>query len=149
MGRFFQDEWVKHLYALADKWAINTVSIESVVFSNTLSRTIRDVYFPKYRPIILREFYPGNQTSKYERVELALYPLLHTDMFHMAESCKMNRALKGQFDGFGKDTVKDDGPDTIHMVAKVAQPVQASSKVVKFKKPGMRVNRRYGGVQYG
>lgn len=149
MGRYFQDEWVDHMYNLCQKWSINTVSIESVVFANTLSRTIRDVYFEKYWPLVMRDWNPGTTTSKYERIESALYPLIHTGMFHMSASCQMNRALKGQFDGFGKETVKDDGPDTIHMVAKIALPVQASTKGRKFKKPNMRVNHRYGGVKYG
>lgn len=147
MGKFFQDEWVKYLYEMCDRWRINSATIESVVFSNTLQRTIRDVYFKQYRPLVLRDWYPGNQTSKYDRIEASLYPLLHSDMFHMAESCKMNRALKGQFDGFGKSTVHDDGPDNLQMLSKVAIP-QKANNVVNLVQPKMRVNSRHGGVSY-
>lgn len=148
MKKFMEDQWVEKMYLLADKWGLNSASIESVVFSNTLSRTIREVYFSKYRPLVLRDWYPGNQQSKQERIELTLYPLIHSGMFHITSSCKSNTTLKGQFDGFGKQTVKDDGPDVLQMTAKVALPVKPS-KLVKFRKPKMTIDKRRGGIQYG
>ena len=146
-GKFLPDEWVKHMYALCDKWHLNSATIESVVFSNTLHRMIRDTYFEKYRPLVLREFYPGNQQSKWDRIEESLYPLIHNGMFHCTSSCQNDRVMKSQFMGFGKETVKDDIPDVIQALSKVAIHIKPS-KVAKFRKPRHVVNRRFGGYNY-
>ena len=123
-------------------------TIESVVFSNTLHKMIREVYFSQYRPLVLREWSPGTTQSKWDRIEQTLYPLLHSEMFHMSSSQQSNRVLKSQFDGFGKETIKDDGPDVLQMLAKVAVNVQPN-KIVKFRKPKQHIDRRYGGISYG
>ena len=144
LWRLPADKWIKEMYGLMDKWHLRAAHIETVAFFVTVKDTIKQ-YFQTFYPISLRDYKPGNQATKKERIETGLEPLLSNGMLYMTTWCASNNELVDQFNFFPAETVKDDGVDTVEMLNEICKPTRPNSKLLNNQVPFF--NRKYGGIR--
>jgi predicted phage terminase large subunit-like protein len=136
------DKWIREMYKLLDKWHLKSVYLETISFAAILKDTIKR-YFTEFYPISVRDYKPTQKSSKKERIESGLEPLLTNQMLFMTTWCKSNTELVDQFNFFPAETVHDDGVDAVQMLNEVCKPtLQMSDKQRIVTK---QHNKKYGG----
>jgi hypothetical protein len=156
---FIVDFWMKKcspttyidkMYEFMDKWRLSIANVEMVGGFKVLETTIRNLWMhkpDKYRPIAIKPYDPGNQQSKYERIEVTLSPIVSNGLLHMPLYCSRNSQLRRQFQFLGNDSAKDDGVDGIAILQEVA--IEAKRKHVERDMQREEYNAGpYGGVVY-
>lgn len=143
MGRWQIHQWVKVMFALLDKWALDVVHVETVAFQKTLIQTIRG-FFTEYRPIAVVEYKPGN-VKKEVRIEQTLQPLFENFMVFMSNYMGADTNLQDQITYFPRKTMKDDGVDVISMVKEISKPAQKPKEGNTKRVSASKWNKRYGG----
>lgn len=136
------DKWVKEMFKLLSKWNIKSIHLETVGFFVTMKNTIRDK-FKEFYPIGIRDYRPSQKSTKKERIESGLEPLMSNGMLYMMGWCKQNTELVDQFNFFPSETVHDDGVDAVQMLNEVTKPTRPTDS--KSKVVGKNPNRKYGG----
>jgi predicted phage terminase large subunit-like protein len=138
------DKWVREMYSLLDKWHLKGIHLETVGWFVTMKDSIKK-YFGEYYPISIRDYKPTSKTSKKERIEAGLEPLMTNGMLYMTSWCMTSQEVQDQFNFFPAETVHDDAPDVVQQLNEVSiktvplKKQQESNKVIKY-------NTRYGGV---
>jgi hypothetical protein len=150
MKRCDVNEYLDKLYEFVDKWKLFDSVIEMVGGFKVLDTTIRNMWLmdpDKYKPIAIHPYDPGNQQSKYQRIETTLSPIVGNGLLHMPLYCSRNKDLQRQFTLLGKETVKDDGVDVISILEQMAFRFTRSSS--QGHKASTNVTRGpFGGVSY-
>lgn len=138
-------KWIKEMYALLTKWDLKGIHLETVGFANELKQTIRSQFNNDgYFPISIRDYKPSNKTSKKERIESGLEPLLSNSMLYLSTYLGGLTALVDQFNFFPAETEKDDGLDGIQILNEVSIKTKKGEKVVPISK---YVNKKWGGMR--
>lgn len=141
MGRWKSTFILKYLFELADKWKLRAVTIESVGGFKHLVEFIR-ASFDKYRPIGIIEFQPKG--DKVTRISNALEPLVANSMIYMnIDVLRYSQEARDQINFFPRETMHDDFPDALAILAEIARPIKART-VNQYKN---HINTRYGGVR--
>jgi predicted phage terminase large subunit-like protein len=136
------DKWIREMYKLLDKWHLKSIYLETISFAAILKDTMRR-YFTEFYPISIRDYKPTQKSSKKERIESGLEPLMTNSMLYMTTWCKSNTELVDQFNFFPAETVHDDGVDAVQMLNEVCKPtLQMSDKQKTITK---HTNAKYGG----
>lgn len=141
MGRWKSAIILKHIFELANKWKLRAITLESVGGFKHLVEFIR-ASFHLYRPIGIIEYKP--QGDKIIRISNALEPLFANGMLYVNNDVlRYSQEARDQINFFPRDTMHDDFPDVLAILAEIAKPVKARtvSNYEKYK------NVRYGGLR--
>lgn len=136
------DNWIKKMYDYLIKWNLRAVHLETVAFAVELKNTIRNK-FGEYFPISIRDYKPSTKTSKKERIETGLEPLINNGMLLLCNHAFQNIEACDQFNFFPSETVKDDLPDVIQQLNEVSKKtLKVTNKVTNISD---YANSRWGG----
>ncbi len=143
MGRFRPAEAMKEIWRLADKWLINSVTVENSAGFASYSLMLKD-NFKYYRPLNVQEYKPmtgQNAIKKSERMNMALQPRFSNNMIHMARPIRNNKNVIEQLQFFGRKGIHDDFPDAMTILCEThrAPAVGAFNRVTQH-------NTRWGGM---
>jgi predicted phage terminase large subunit-like protein len=142
--RLTSDKWIKEMYDLLDKWNLKTLHLETVGFAEELKTTIKNK-FNTYYPVSIRDYKPTNKTSKKERIESGLEPLMSNGMLFMSTFLGGMETLVDQFNFFPAETEKDDGLDVIQMLNEVC--IKSGSNRNNVVPINKNVNKIWGGMR--
>lgn len=153
MKRAKSEVWLEKMYEFINKWNLHEVVIEMVGGFKILDFAIRQMWLndsDRYRPISVKNYNPPTNSSegKIARIESLLSPVLHNSMLHLPLYTSRDQELRKQFILFGKETVKDDGPDVLAILKEMAFKHKQSTNNRKVRLPG-KVHPVHGGVVYG
>jgi predicted phage terminase large subunit-like protein len=137
------DKWIHEMYQLLDKYEVQAVTIETVAFAVTLKDAIKGK-FGQYHPVAIRDYKPSQASTKKERIESGLDPLMSNGMLYFTNWLGNSAELVDQFNFFPSDTVHDDGLDAIQMLNEVSKPIIDATM---NKQPNYKINTRYGGYR--
>lgn len=137
------DKWVKEMYGLLTKYGLNSIHLETVAFAVTLKDVIK-YKFKEFYPIGIRDYKPSNKTTKKDRIESGLEPLIDNGMLYLTTWLAGNEALVDQFNFFPSETEKDDGLDAIQTLNEVCKPTVDDYQVQTSQ---AKVNTKYGGFR--
>lgn len=140
-GKYTPSETVKHIFELADKWQLNSVTLETVGGFAMLSYIVRDA-FKTHRPLAIREFRPKGE--KKARIENFLEPHWVNSSVYLSWHLNNVTQLKAELDSFPLG--HDDILDTFAIVAELCTPAVKSS-TRRAQVPRKQYNNRYGGVR--
>lgn len=136
------DNWIKTMYEMLSRWNLKATHLETVGFASELKTTIRNK-FNQYFPISIREYKPGVKSSKKERIEAGLEPLINNGMLYFSSLIFKKSEIVDQFNFFPSEAIKDDAPDVVQMLNEVClKTAKTSNKVVPMDK---YINNRWGG----
>lgn len=143
-GHFLPEKLIEHIYAMADKWNLSMVTVETVAYQKSLVYMMQQ-RFVDYRPIAIKEFLPRGE--KKGRLQTDIQPLIYNRKLWLARWMGGDRELKTQLQYFPSETVRDDIVDTFSMLFEVANPTAAKKKTTKsyLSKNSYVVNNWYGG----
>jgi hypothetical protein len=142
--------WIEKMWELVEKWNLHSVTIELVGGFKVLEFTINRMWVQepdKYRPISIKTYSPGqSEQGKLERIETLLSPVVHNSLLYLPLHCSRDEELRKQFQFFGRETSKDDGPDVLAILKEVysqsKRPSKVKSNIIRV------VNSRWGGIEY-
>ena len=133
------------MYELLRKWGLTAIHLETVGFASELKNTIRSKFNDdKCFPISIRDYKPSNKTSKKERIEAGLEPLMSNGMLYLSTFLGGLNPLIDQFNFFPSETEKDDGIDVIQTLNEVCIKTSSKGKVVPMSN---YVNKKWGGMR--
>lgn len=143
-GKFTPNQTIEHIYELAEKWRLYSVSVETNGVGAGLPYGIKDR--EKWsRPLIVREH--RSTGNKKERIEARLQPLMENGKLYLADWMATNTIINDEFTFFPRETAKDDFLDSVDMVCQIAFPTPRSFKGKGTVTPKLTVNRKYGGTR--
>lgn len=148
-GRWKPEEWSKYVLDVAEKWNVWQVYMESVVFSFTMSKYVKDECLKRNTNLVtVREYKPPKDRSKQERIEAGLQPLIENGQLFLPPYLAQNRELQDMFNLFPSDTIEDDVPDVIEMLREISKGTKTKPKSDedKKKKKPSGINNFFGGV---
>lgn len=154
MGKKPVSEWIDRMYAMADKWRLFEVTVEMVSGFKVLMTTLRQMPLidpEKYRLLSIKDYTPSNaDLSKRQRIETVLAPVLDNGMMFMPFFVSSNADLRKQFQFFGSDNVKDDGPDVLAILKELAYNRMQRPKDTddSYANEGVVIHAEFGGVEY-
>jgi hypothetical protein len=131
------------MYELLDKYSLKAIHLETVGYFVMLKDVIKR-YFKEFYPISIRDYKPSNATTKKERIEHALEPLMTNGMLYCLNYVKSNKETVDQFNFFPSDTVHDDVPDVWAQLAEVTKPTLPLKAMQQ--QPKKTYNTKYGGL---
>jgi predicted phage terminase large subunit-like protein len=137
------EKWIHEMYKLLDKYKLKAVHLETVAFAVALIDVIK-AKFPEYYPVAIRQYKPSQSSTKKDRIESGLEPLLENGMLYMTTWLASYTELVDQFNFFPNDTVHDDGLDAIQTLNEVARPILDGTM---NKAPQAKINTRFGGYR--
>lgn len=140
-GKFTPSETVKHIFELANKWQLNSVTLETVGGFAMLSYIVKDA-FKTNRPLAIREFRPKGE--KKARIENFLEPHWVNRTVFMSAYLNTVPQLKVEMDSFPLG--HDDILDTFAIIAELCTPAVKNSQR-RAHVPRKQYNTRYGGVR--
>lgn len=141
MGRWRPELTLKHMYELADKWHLQSVTVENVGGFQHFVEYIRAA-FSRFRPIGIVEYKPSGE--KKQRIANALEPLFSNGLVYMSRYPFANtQQVKDQLNYFPRDTMNDDFPDAMAMIAEVSRPFKQKVK----RQFASAINTLYGGIR--
>ena len=156
MGKKPVSVYLDKMYELVDKWGLYEVVIEMVSGFKVLKTTLQQMPLidkDKYRLLSIKSYEPPTNTlNKQQRIETVLSPLIDNYMLYLPFYVSANAELRKQFQFFGTETVKDDGPDVLAILKEKAY----SSRMVRnnvvslddYRNQGRHINDDYGGIDY-
>lgn len=144
IGKFTPNQTIEHIYALAEKWRMYAVCVETNGVGAGLPYGIKDR--EKWsRPLIVRE--QRSTGNKKERIEARLQPLLENGKLYLADWMATNEIINNEFMFFPRETAKDDFLDSVDMLCQVAFPTPRTFKGKGTVTPKLFVNSKYGGCR--
>ena len=140
------DAWLNMVFDLCEKWGIRVVNLETVAFAATLKVVIQRMFKERF-PVTVRDYKPVNFVSKKDRIENQLEPLIKNGMFYMGAPIAQFAEVQDQFNFFPSESVKDDFPDMIAMLAEIAKNTNQKTHGDRPRKRQKRhFNKVYGGL---
>lgn len=155
MGKKPVSFWIDKMYEYVNKWNLYEVIPEMVSGFKVLKTTLQQMPLidsEKYKMLSIKPYEPPTSNlSKQQRIETMLSPLIDNEMLHLPFYVSSNAEFRKQLQFFGTETVKDDGPDALAILAEKAHSSRMQrSNVVDLEeyRNSRSVHHEYGGIVY-
>lgn len=144
-GRYNPTEVCERIFAMCDKWQLNSVTVEMVAGFKLYEHVIRE-YMKRHSKLIgIRDYRPLNRLHKKARIEAWLQPLMDNGMMYAADHLATNMEFRNELTTFPKCR-HDDVLDTLAAIAEVANPVRPKGKR-SATTPRRQTNIKWGGLR--
>lgn len=140
-GKFTPSETVRWIFELADKWMLNSVTLETVGGFAMLSYIVKDA-FKTHRPLAIKEFRPKGE--KKARIENFLEPHWVNKTVYMNSYLSQMNQLRDELDSFPLG--HDDILDTFAIIAELCTPARKEGTKRAYV-PRKQFNTKYGGIR--
>jgi predicted phage terminase large subunit-like protein len=144
-GRYSPTEVCERLFALCDKWQLNSVTVEMVGGFKLYEHVIREYMKRTSKLIGIRDYRPLNKLHKKARIEAWLQPLFDNQMVYAADILATNMEFRNELTTFPR-CKHDDVLDTLAAIAEIASPVRKKG-TRNASTPRRQVNTRWGGIR--
>lgn len=144
-GRYTPTEVCERIFAMCDKWQLNSVTVEMVAGFKLYEHVIREHMKRNSRVIGIRDYRPQNKLHKKARIEAWLQPLFDNGLVYATEHLATNMEFRNELSTFPR-CKHDDILDTLAAVAEIASPVRKKGSR-GASTPRRQVNTRWGGVR--
>jgi predicted phage terminase large subunit-like protein len=142
-GRFTPTEVCENLFALCEKWHLNSVTVEMVAGFKLYEHVIREYMKRTGKIIGIRDYKPSAKLHKKARIEAWLQPLFENNLVVAHEFVALNQEFRNELTLFPKGK-HDDVLDTLAAIAEICQPTRKRNHLAAVT-PRRQVNSKYGG----
>lgn len=144
-GRYSPTEVCDRLFALCDKWHLNSVTVEMVAGFKLYEHVIRE-YMKRHSKLIgIRDYRPLNRLNKKARIEAMLQPLFDNKMVYALDVLATNMEFRNELTTFPR-CKHDDILDTLAAVAEIASPARKKGTRAAST-PRRNINTKWGGIR--
>ena len=144
-GRYSPTEVCDRLFALVEKWQLNSVTVEMVSGFKLYEHVIREYMKRNGKLIGIRDYRPPARLHKKARIEAWLQPLMDNGMLYASALLSNNMEFRNELTTFPKCR-HDDILDALASIAEVAAPTRKAG-AVGASTPRRSINSKWGGVR--
>jgi predicted phage terminase large subunit-like protein len=144
-GRYTPTEVCERLFALCDKWYLNSVTVEMVAGFRLYEHVIREYMKRNNKLIGIRDYRPLSKLNKKARIEAILQPLFDNKMVYATDILATNLEFRNELTTFPRCR-HDDVLDTIAAIAEIAGPTRKQGTRAAST-PRRNINTKWGGIR--